>query len=127
MVSSVVPAGSFCWNPACSQYGLVGQKTLRKFGVTRKGVQRWQCKTCQKVVVATKGTVFYGRHHTPETIVECLALAAERISLAAIHRTKGIKEETLTAWMQAAATHYEAVEARLLTGYQPGCVQMDAL
>jgi len=84
MAVSVVPAGSFCWNPACSNYGKVGLDTLRKFGFTRKGVQRLQCKTCQKVFAATKGTVFYGCQHTPETIVECLSLVAERNSLASM-------------------------------------------
>lgn len=100
---------------------------MRKFGFTRKGVQRLQCKTCQKVFAATKGTVFYGCQHTPETIVECLSLVAERNSLASIHRTKGIKEETVTAWMHKAAGQCEGIEAALLSGYQPVCVQMDAL
>ena len=43
----------------------------------------------------TKGTVFHGRHHSQETSLECLAWLAERNSLAAIHRVKGIKEETV--------------------------------
>jgi transposase-like protein len=127
MTVSVVPAGSFCWNPTCPEYANVGQDTLRKFGFTRKGVQRLQCKRCKKVVAATKGTVFYGSQHTPETIVECLALMAERNSLASIHRTKGIKEETLTAWMHKTARQCEGIEAALLSGYQPESVQMDAL
>jgi len=47
--------------------------------------------------------------------------------LAAIHRVKGVKEETTTAWMQKAATHCQQVERVLLQDYQPVCVQMDAL
>jgi hypothetical protein len=52
---------------------------------------------------------------------------AERNSLVAIYRVKGVKEETTTAWMHKAATHCQQVERVLLAGYQPVCVQMDAL
>ena len=48
--------------------------------------------------VENKGTIFYGLHHSPKEILECLAMLAERNSLAAIHRIiKGIKEETVMA------------------------------
>lgn len=89
----VVPS-AFCWNVACPDYGKVHQGNMRRFGRTGKGTQRYQCRTCQRTCVATIGTVFYGRHHDHATILDCLALLAERTSLAAIRRTKGIKEET---------------------------------
>ena len=45
-----------------------------KFGKTRKGVQRYQCKTCSRTFTATAGTIFY-RKRTPEhEILETLAL-----------------------------------------------------
>src|SRR5215203_3659812 len=81
---------SFCWNPECPDYGRVDARNLRKFGFTRKGRQRWQCNTCKKVVAETKGTVFHGKQHDEQTIIECFAMLAERNSLAAIHRVKGI-------------------------------------
>jgi len=37
----------FCENSQCPDYGKVGRDNLRKFGKTRRGTQRWQCKTCQ--------------------------------------------------------------------------------
>jgi hypothetical protein len=57
--------------------------------------------------VENKGTVFYGKHHSPKDILECLAIVAERNSLASIHRIKGIKEETVIAWLLEAANHIE--------------------
>jgi hypothetical protein len=33
--------------------------------------------------------------HSPQTILECLAMLADRNSLEAIHRIKGVKEETM--------------------------------
>jgi transposase-like protein len=123
----LVSPSSFCWNPDCPEYRKVGRNNIRKFGRTGKGTQRYQCKSCKKTFVETKGTVFYGRHHSPETILECLAWLAERSSLAAIHRVKGIKEETVLEWLREAAQHVEQIEALLLANYQLTRVQLDAL
>lgn len=118
---------SFCWNPECGDYGRVEAGNLRKFGLTRKGRQRWQCKTCGRVVAETKGTVFHGKQHDEETILECLALLAERNSLAAIHRVKGIKEETVSAWLEQVAPQMERIEEILLKDYRLSRAQLDAL
>ena len=122
----VLPS-SFCWNGDCPDYGKVDHGNIRRFGRTSKGTQRYQCKTCKKTFVETKGTVFYGRHHSPETIVECLAWLAERNSLAAIHRVKGIKEETVSEWLQEAAKQVEQIEALLLANYPLTRAQLDAM
>jgi transposase-like protein len=123
----LVAPGSFCWNPECSEYGRVGGDNVRKFGLTRRGVQRYQCRACKRTFTETRGTVFYGRHHSQETILECLALLAERNSLAALHRVKGIKEETAADWLEEAAAHVEQVEELLLARYPLSRVQLDAL
>ena len=120
-------AGSFCWNPDCPQYAQVGHHNLRKFGQTARGVQRYQCKTCKKTYAETKGTVFHGCHHSHQTILDCLAMLADRNSLAAIHRIKGVKEETVCEWLQRAAQHTEEIEAVLLANYPVSRVQLDAL
>ena len=114
-------------DPDCAEYGQVGRHNLRKFGHNRKGTPRLQCKVCGKVVAQTKGTLFYGCRHTPETIIECLALLAERNSLAALHRVKGIKEETVSAWLHKAAQQVQQIEAVLLARHRLTRVQLDAL
>lgn len=123
----LVAPSSFCWNPACSAYGQVGAGNIRKFGRTPAGTQRYQCKTCRQTFVETIGTVFYGRHRSPETVLECLAMLADRNSLAAIHRVKGVKEETVMAWLRFAADHVEQIEALLLANYHLTRAQLDAL
>lgn len=123
----LVTPGSFCWNPACRDYAQVGKPHIIKFGHTRRGVQRYRCTTCKKAFCANRGTVFYGKHPSQETILECLALLAERNSLAAIHRVKGVKEETVMDWLHEAATQVEAVEALLLAHHSLHRVQLDAL
>ena len=116
-----------CWNPQCSEYGKVHQANIRRFGRTQAGTQRYQCKTCMHTFVETIGSVFYGCHHSQQTILECLALVAERNSLAAIHRVKGVKEETLLRWLRLAAKHLQRIEALLLANYSLSRAQLDAM
>lgn len=122
----VLPS-SFCWNRECADYGRLEAGNLRKFGFTRKGRQRWQCTTCGKVVAETKGTVFHGKQHDEQTIIECFALLAERNSLAAIHRVKGIKEETVSNWLVQATPQMEQLEQVLLREHKMSRAQLDAL
>jgi transposase-like protein len=123
----LVLAGSFCWNKDCPDYGLVGHGNIVKYGRTGKGTQRLKCTTCEKVFVENKGTVFYGRHHNPKEILECLAMVAERNSLASIHRINGIKEETVISWLREASNHVEEIESLLLANYPLTRVQLDAM
>ena len=54
-------------------------------------------------------------------------MLAERNSLAAIHRVKGVKEETVMAWLRIAAAHVEQIEALLLANYKLTRAQLDAM
>src|SRR5262245_44697499 len=118
---------SFCGNKKCADYWRVDAGNLRKFGFTRKGRQRWQCTTCKKVFAETRGTVFHGKKHDVQTIIECFAMLAERNSLAAIHRIKGVKEETVSAWLLEAASQMVQIEEALLRDYKMSRAQLDAL
>src|SRR5215471_14568685 len=124
---TLVHPSSFCWNASCPAYGLLALGNIRKFGRTPAGVQRYQCRICQRTFVETIGTVFYARRRSQDTILECLALLAERNSLAAIHRVKGVKEETVMAWLHFAAAHVERIEALLLANYKLSRAQLDAM
>jgi transposase-like protein len=120
-------AGSFCWNRGCPGYGKVDHGNIVRYGRTAKGTQRLKCNICGRVFVGNKGTVFYGLHHNLKDVLECLAMLAERNSLAAIHRTKGIKEETVMDWLRKAAHHAEEIEALLLANHHLNRVQLDAM
>ena len=124
---TLVHPSSFCWNASCPAYGQRDLGNIRKFGRTPAGIQRYQCRICRRTFVETIGTVFYGRRRSQETIIECLALLAERNSLAAIHRVKGVKEETVMAWLHIAAAHVERIEALLLANYKLTRAQLDAM
>lgn len=119
--------GTFCLNEACEDYRKVNHGNMIKYGKTDSGVQRYRCKTCKKAFVETKGTMFYRIRHSEEEVVECMEMVADRSSLAAIHRIKGIKEETVDNWLERAASHVEQFEEDLVTKYKLSRVQLDAL
>src|SRR5207302_7084196 len=106
----LAPIGSFCLNEACEDYKQVGLSNIVKCGKTDKGVQRYRCKTCKKGFTATKGTIFYRCRHSEQEITECMAMVGDRNSLAAIHRIKGIKEETVGRWIQLVQSHIKQFE-----------------
>ncbi len=99
--------GSFCLNEQCKDYNKINSGNVVKSGKTDKGVQRYICKTCKKSFTETKGTMFYRCRHTEDEIVECISMLGDRNSLAAIHRIKGIKEETVMKWLDKTSAHVE--------------------
>jgi transposase-like protein len=121
-----VTIGSFCLNEACVDYQQNDLGNVVKCGKTDKGVQRYRCKTCKKSFTETKGTMFYRCRHTEEEIAECMAMLGDRNSLAAIHRMKGIKEETVMKWLEKASDHVKQFE-RLVRKKKLSRVQLDAL
>jgi transposase-like protein len=122
----ITTIGSFCWNEACEDYQKVNYGNMVKNGKTDTGVQRYLCKTCKKSFTETKGTMFYRSRHSEEEIVECMAMLGDRSSLAAIHRIKGIKEETVCKWLEKAVTHIEQFK-HIIRKKKLSRVQFDAL
>jgi transposase-like protein len=123
--------GDFCPNEACQDYGKLqdgqSQTNIRKFGKTRRGVQRYECKICERTFTETKGTIFY-RKRTPEhELLETLALLAEGNRISSLSRVKGFKEDTILQWLREAADHVEQVEEVLLAEYEVKRGQLDAL
>ena len=95
----VAEIGSFCWNEACEDYQKVNHVSMMKNGKTDKDVQRYLCKMCNNSFTETKETMFYRCRYMKEEIVERMDMLGDRSSLAAIHRIKGIKEETICKWV----------------------------
>lgn len=126
-MSELVSVGDFCPNPECTDYGNVAAKTVIRYGKTKDGRQRFQCKTCRKTFNERIGTMFYNRKTEEKDILECLALLAEGTRISSITRVKGIKEDTILSFLREAACHAEEVEAILLNEYEISQVQIDGL
>jgi transposase-like protein len=123
----IATIGSFCLNEECEDYKGINRNNVVKCGKTETGVQRYRCKTCKKPFTETKGTMFYRCRHTEEEIIECMAMLGDRNSLAAIHRIKGIKEETVCQWLELASAHINQFEEYSVKNHKLSRVQLDAL
>ena len=130
-MSHFVNVGDFCPNKTCADYGKLQEKqskrNIKKNGHTDKGVQRFQCHTCQKTFTATKGTIFYRRRTPADKILEALAFLAEGVRISTLSRVKGYKEDTILDWLREAAQHVAEIEAILLANYQLERGQLDAM
>ena len=126
-MTQLASVGDFCPNPECEAYGDVEANVIIRYGKTRDGRQRYQCKTCQKTFNERKGTMFYNRKTEEKDIIECLALLADGVRISSISRSKGFKEDTILSFLREAARHAEAVEAILLNEYKISQVQIDGM
>jgi transposase-like protein len=127
MEEGLVSAGTFCPNKECHHYAKVDEGNLIKFGKSKQGVQRYQCKSCTTTFVATRGTLFYRKHTPLKDILETLALLGEGVRISSLSRAKGFKEDTILRWLREAARHAEAVEDVLLADYKLSKAQVDGL
>ncbi len=120
-------AGTFCPNKECPHYARVEEGNIIKFGCSRRGVQRYRCKSCKSTFTATRGTLFYRKRTAVKDILETLALLAEGVRISSLSRAKGFKEDTILSWLREAARHAEAVEEVLLVDYELSKAQVDGL
>jgi transposase-like protein len=129
-MSKLAQVGDFCPNEVCPDYGKLQtdrQLNVIKFGTTKAGRQRYQCKTCGETFTETKGTLFYRRRTPEDEIIDTLAHIAEGNRISSLARTKGHKEDTIIDWIREAGKHAEAIEEVLLADYQLTRGQIDGL
>jgi transposase-like protein len=130
-MEKLVQTKDFCPNRACLDYGKLqsdqAKPNLKKLGKTKRGVQRYQCKTCRKTFTETTGTIFFRKHAQADEILEVLALLAEGNRISAITRVKGIKEDTILRWLREAAQHAKELDQVLLKDFRLKRAQIDGL
>jgi transposase-like protein len=129
-MAELTQVGAFCPNCDCADYGQrqSAQKTnIQRFGRTKAGHQRYQCKTCGQTFTETKGTLFYRRRVAESEILKALAQIAEGSRISSVSRTTGHKEDTILAWLREAAKQVEAIEAVLMVDYHLSRGQLDGL
>ena len=130
-MEKLAQAKDFCPNRVCPDYGKLqsdqSQPNLKKLGKTKRGVQRYQCKTCGKTFTETTGTIFYRKHAQADEILEVLALLAEGNRISTITRVKGIKEDTILRWLREAGHHAQELEEVLLKDFHVKRAKIDGL
>lgn len=122
----LVSPGSFCWNAECTAYADLKAKSIRRYGQTKRGVQRFQCRQCKRTFTETRGTPFYGVHE-PEKMLLALKMLGEGMGISGVARVLESKEDTVRDWLGRAADHARQVETLLQQTYKMERGQIDAL
>lgn len=126
-MSELAQVGTYCRNATCAAYQQVEKGNIIRYGKTRQGQQRYQCKLCRQTFNQQAGTIFYRRRTDMKDIVEALAMLAEGMRISSVARVKGVKADTVLAWLRRAAAHALRVEQVLLEDYHLSACQIDAL
>ena len=123
-MDQIVKPADFCPNEACLDYQKLqtdqDKPNIIKAGKTRKGEQRFRCKTCGKYFVETNGTIFYRKRTSEHEILETLALLAEGNRISSLTGIKGRKEDTILSWLREAAQQAQALEDVLMRDFRTG-------
>ena len=118
----------FCPDPDCSYYGRLGLGNLRANG--HPGGKPWrqfQCVSCHGYFYETPGTIFHGKHASPDLIVWVIACLAEGLGIRGTARVFGIDANTVLQWLVEAAEQLHAFCDYFLRELQLTQVQLDEL
>jgi IS1 family transposase len=118
----------FCPDHDCSYHGWLGRGNIRSNG--HPGGQPWrqlQCVSCQGYFYETHGTIFHGKHSSPELIVHVIACLAEGLGIRGTARVFEIDANTVLHWLMEAAEQLKAFSAYFLNELHLNQIQLDEL
>jgi transposase-like protein len=123
-IAPLDPGEQFCRNRACPEYGQAGKGNIY---IHSHKERRYGCHTCEGTFAETRGTMFYRLRTPPETTVDALAQLVERGSIRGVARAKGVKPDTVLAWLRLAGEHAAEVNAYLIRDLHLTEAQVDEL
>jgi IS1 family transposase len=125
---TVDTSGHFCPDQDCAYHGWLGRGNIRANG--HPGGQPWrqlQCVSCDGYFYETHGTLFHGKHSSPERIVHVIACLAEGLGIRGTARVFEIDANTVLNWLVQAAEQLQAFSAYFLRELPLNQVQLDEL
>ena len=114
----------WCDNVTCRDYGRVGAGNIKVFSHIER---RLYCATCRRTFSADKHTSFETLRCPRATVLEALALLAERNSLRAAARLTHHSPNRVLHWLALAGPHGASVSAALVRDLHLTQVQIDEL
>ena len=117
----------FCPYEDCTNYGKVGADN-QIIGAGRYGkhdTQMLKCDVCRRRFSARRGTPLFGLKADEQVFYEVIACLAEGNGIRATARIKGVDKDTVTAWLDKASQHVEAVSRYLMVHLHFEAVQLD--
>jgi hypothetical protein len=89
-----------CPNRDCVDYGLTGGENVKGSGKTKKGAQRYKCKSCGRTFTASTGTFSEGLKTPPLVVYDALGRVADGIAPAKAARQLGVSTEAVRGWVK---------------------------
>jgi transposase-like protein len=123
-LTSLDPSKQFCFNPDCPDYGVVGKGNTYVHSYKER---RYGCHTCKRTFVESKGTMFYRLRTPPREVLDAIAQLVERGSIRGVARAKGVRPDTVIAWLRLAGEHMAQINEYLIRDLHLTQVQVDEL
>jgi len=117
----------FCPYPDCANYGRAGPDN-HIIGAGRYGehhTQLLKCKVCNRTFSERRGTPLFNLKAGEETFYDAIACLAEGNGIRATARIKKVDKDTVTAWLDKASQHVEAVSRYLMVNLHFEEAQLD--
>jgi IS1 family transposase len=118
----------FCPDPDCAYRGWLGLGNISANGHPNGGPWRQlRCSRCGGYFLETHGTIFHGKHVTPNRLVWAVGALAEGLGIRAVARVFEVDPNTGLQWLVNAADHLKAFSQYFLHDVHVTQVQLDEL
>ena len=117
----------FCPHEDCSNYGKVGTDNQIIGGGTygKQRTQLLECKVCGRRFSARRGTPLFDLKADEALFYDVIACLVEGNGIRATARIKKVDKDTVSAWLDRASQHVEAVSRYLMVNLHFEAVQLD--
>jgi len=116
----------YCPNSGCEKYGIRDKGNIifvREYG--KHGQKLLKCDVCEKTFSDRRGTIFWGKTHSEETILRVLKCLCEGNGIRATERITGVTQKTIISWLNEAALHCKEVSDYLVCNLHLTEAQLD--
>lgn len=117
----------FCPHEDCSNCGKVGtdNQIIGAGTYGKHQTQLLKCNVCGRRFSARRGTPLFDLKADEETFYDVIACLAEGNGIRATARIKKVDKDTVSAWLDKASKHVEAVSRHLMVNLHFEAVQLD--
>jgi transposase-like protein len=117
----------FCPHEDCSNYGKVGtdNQVIGAGTYGKRQTQLLKCNVCGRRFSARRGTPLFDLKADEELFYDVIACLAEGNGIRATARIKKVDKDTVSAWLDRASQHVEAVSCYLMVNLHFEAVQLD--
>jgi transposase-like protein len=96
-------------------------------GKDHKQVQKYKCKECKKNFLETHGTIYHGRHISPDKIDQVVHGHCEGLGIRAMSRLFKLSRDTVKDILEKAGKHVKKVNDEIVQNVPCKELQLDEM